>query len=254
MPIVLKSEREIAKMRRAGLVVAAVHQRLRDTIAPGVTTGELDSVAARVIADAGGVASFLGYRGYPASICVSVNDEVLHGIPGDRALGDADVVSVDVGVHLDGFHADAAFTQGVGKITALAARLIETTEVAFWRGVEVLRPGARLGDVAAVIQASVEEAGFGVIRGFAGHGVGRSLHEDPSVPNWGRAGTGSLVRSGMTLAIEPMTATGSPEVRTLDDGWTVVTEDGGLAAHYEHTVAVLDDRRIVLTAAEEIVI
>ncbi len=254
MPIVLKSESDIAKMRAAGVVVARVHARLRELIAPGVTTGELDGAAAAIIAEAGGAASFLGYHGYPASICASVNDEVLHGIPGPRVLREGDIVSIDVGVLLDGFHADAAFTQGVGAVDSEAARLIEVTERAFWRGVDVLVVGGRLGDLAAAIQAVVESAGFGVVRDYAGHGVGRAMHEDPSVPNWGRPGSGSLIRNGMTLAIEPMTTTGSPDVRVLDDGWTVVTRDGGFAAHYEHTVAVLGDRRIVLTALDEVVI
>lgn len=254
MPIVLKSDDDIASMRAAGLVVARVHARLRELIAPGVTTGELDDAAAALIADAGGVASFLGYHGYPASICTSVNDEVVHGIPGQRVLQDGDVISVDVGVVLNGFHADAAFTQGVGVIDSRVARLIEITEVAFWQGLNALAPGERLGDVASAIQTVVEDAGYGIVREFAGHGVGRSMHEDPSVPNWGRAGTGALVRDGMTLAIEPMTTTGSPEVRTLDDGWTVVTADGGLAAHFEHTVAISGGRRIVLTTPNEVVI
>lgn len=254
MPIVLKSESDIAAMRAAGVVVARVHAVLRGMIVPGVTTGELDAAAAGVIDDAGGSASFLGYHGYPASICVSVNDEVLHGIPGPRVLRDGDLVSVDVGVLLGGFHADAAFTQGVGEITPEARRLLEVTEAAFWRGVEALVPGGRLGDVAAAIQTLVEGAGFGVVRDYAGHGIGRSIHEDPSVPNWGRAGSGSLVRDGLTLAIEPMTTAGSPEVRVLDDGWTVVTGDGSLAAHYEHTVAVVGGGRVVLTMPDEVVI
>lgn len=254
MPVVLKSESDIAKMRAAGLVVARVHARLRELIVPGVTTGDLDAAAAAIIAEAGGSASFLGYHGYPASICASVNDEVLHGIPGRRQLRAGDIISIDVGVLLGGFHADAAFTAGVGEIDDEATRLIEVTEAAFWRGAEALVPGGRLGDVAVVIQAFVEDAGFGVVRDYAGHGVGRSMHEDPSVPNWGRAGSGSVVRDGMTLAIEPMTTAGSPDVRVLDDGWTVVTVDGGLAAHFEHTVAIVGGRRIVLTAPDEVVI
>ena len=223
-------------------------------IAPGVTTGELDDAAAETIRDAGAAASFLGYRGYPASICASVNDEVLHGIPGRRELRDGDIVSIDVGVMLDGFHADAAFTQGVGEIDAEAARLIKVTELAFWRGIATLTPGERLGDMAAAIQSCVEEAGFSVVRDYAGHGVGRSLHEDPSAPNWGSAGSGSLVREGMTLAIEPMVTTGSPEVRVLEDGWTVVTVDGGLAAHFEHTVAIASGGRMVLTTPAVVVV
>lgn len=254
MPIVLKSESDIASMRRAGQIVARVHDVLRSMIAPGVTTGELDSAAARVIRDANAAASFLGYHGYPASICASVNDEVLHGIPGSRELLDGDIVSIDVGVYLDGFHADAAFTQGVGAIDAESSRLIEVTERAFWSGAEALRPGGRLGDVAAAIQRVVDDAGFGVVREFAGHGIGRAMHEDPSVPTWGYAGSGSLVRDGMTLAIEPMTTTGAPDVRELDDGWTIVTADGGRGAHYEHTVAVFGGRVTILTSAAEVVI
>lgn len=254
MPILLKTEADIAKMRASGRVVADVHARLRELIQPGVTTAELDQAAVEIIATAGGAASFLGYYGYPASICASINDVVVHGIPGPTVLRDGDIISVDVGVVLNGFHADAAFTQAVGEIDAESQRLIEVTEAAFWRGVEALTPGGRLGDMAAVIQRFVEGEGFGVVRDFAGHGVGRSMHEDPSVPNWGKPGTGSVVRNGMTLAIEPMVTTGSPEVRQLDDGWTVVTQDGGRAAHYEHTVAVSDGKRLILTALDEVVI
>lgn len=254
MPILLKSEADIAKMRAAGRVVADVHARLRELIQPGVTTAALDQAAVDIIAAAGGSASFLGYYGYPASICASINDVVIHGIPGSVELHDGDIISIDVGVMLNGFHADAAFTQAVGDIDDESRRLIDVTEAAFWHGVKALVPGGRLGDMAAVIQGFVEGEGFGVVRDFVGHGVGRSMHEEPSVPNWGVAGSGTRVRDGMTLAIEPMVTTGSPEVRELDDGWTVVTVDGGRAAHYEHSVALSGGRRLILTALDEVVI
>jgi methionyl aminopeptidase len=250
MPVLLKSASDIDRMRASGIVVAEVHAALRALIEPGITTRELDTVAYDLITSAGGYPSFLNYRGYPASICASVNEEILHGIPGDRVLGAGDIISIDVGVKLDGFHADAAFTAAVGQISADAQELIDVTEQCFWRGYEAIAIGRRLGDVAQIIQAFAESRGFGVVREYAGHGVGRQMHEDPSVPNWGKAGTGSPIRSGMTFALEPMITAGQPETRILPDGWTVITVDGSLAAHYEHTIAIVDDTVTLLTVPE----
>lgn len=254
MPILLKSPADIARMRAAGAVVADVHARLEELIMPGVTTGELDRAAHDLIVAAGGRPSFLGYHGYPSSICASVNDVVLHGIPGARELSDGDIVSIDLGVHLDGFHGDAAVTYAVGSISAEAKRLIEVTEACFRAGYERMRDGSRLGDVAAAVQQCAESEGFGVIREYTGHGIGRKMHEDPSVLNFGLPGTGTRLRSGMTLAFEPMICAGSPETRVLDDGWTVVMADGSLAAHYEHTVAITDGVPVLLTVQRESVI
>jgi methionyl aminopeptidase len=234
-------------MRASGDVVAAVHRLLRDMIAPGVTTRDLDSAAHEYIVAAGGTPSFLGYRGYPASICASINDVVLHGIPSDRALQEGDIISIDVAVRLNGYHADAAFTVGVGEITEAARGLIEVTEGSFWQGFNVIVGAERLGDVGAAVQAFAESRGYGVIREYTGHGVGRSMHEDPSVPNWGTPGTGARIRNGMTFALEPMLAIGDPDTRVLADKWTVEMADGSLAAHYEHTIAVVEGKPIVLT-------
>jgi methionyl aminopeptidase len=247
MPVLLKRPTDIDLMRASGVVVAEVHAALRSMIAPGVTTRELDAVAFELIQRAGGHPSFLGYRGYPASICASINDEVLHGIPGDRELRDGDIISIDVGVYLDGFHADAAFTAGVGAISQEAHDLIEITERCFWTGFNEIAEGRRLGDVAAVIQHLAESEGYGVVREYAGHGVGRKMHEDPSVPNWGKPGSGSRIRNGMTFALEPMITAGTPETSILSDGWTVVTVDGSLSAHFEHTIAVTEEGVRLLT-------
>jgi methionyl aminopeptidase len=254
MPVLLKSSSDIDLMRASGIVVAEVHAALRAVIAPGVTTRELDAIAYNLIARAGGYPSFLGYRGYPGSICASINDEVLHGIPGERTLLDGDIISIDVGVQLDGFHADAAFTSAVGTVSSEARELIGITEECFWAGYEQVAVGRRLGDVARTVQLLAESRGYGVVREYAGHGVGRQMHEDPSVPNWGKPGTGSPIRLGMTFALEPMITAGAPETRVLTDGWTVVTVDGSLAAHYEHTIAITEDGPILLTVPERTVI
>jgi methionyl aminopeptidase len=254
MPILLKSLADLARMRAAGAVVAEVHARLHELAVPGVMTGELNAVAHTIITDAGGYPSFLGYRGFPASICTSVNNEVLHGIPGDRVLNDGDIISIDVGVKLNGFHADAAVTLGIGAISAAAQELIDVTERCFWIGLEQVRAGGRLGDAAAAIQEYAESHGYGVIREYSGHGIGRQMHEDPAVPNYGRRGTGSLLRPGMTFALEPMICAGDPATRVLADNWTVVTIDGSLSAHYEHTVAVLDGEPELLTVPANAVV
>ncbi|MGH9173766.1 MAG: type I methionyl aminopeptidase, partial [Vicinamibacterales bacterium] len=238
---------DLERMRAAGAVVAAVHDRLRLMVEPGITTDELDAAAFALIEGAGGYPSFLNYRGYPASICASVNDEILHGIPGDRVLKDGDILSLDIGVKLDGFHGDAARTIPVGNVAPRVVELIETAEECFWVGFRALKAGGRIGDAGSVIQALAESRGFGVVRDYAGHGVGRQMHEDPSVPNYGQPGTGALLRPGMTFALEPMLTLGFPETRILPDNWTVVTADGLPAAHYEHTVAITSDGAIILT-------
>jgi methionyl aminopeptidase len=254
MPIVLKSPDDIARMEAAGAVVAHVHAALRPMIAPGISTRELDAQAYRLITAAGGYPSFLGYRGYPASICASVNEVVLHGIPNDTPLTSGDILSIDIGVKLDGFHGDAAVTYGVGPVSDEAQSLIDVTEACFWAGFERLRDGGRLGDATSTIQEYAESRGYGVIREYAGHGIGRRMHEDPSVPNFGQPGSGTLLRKGMTFAMEPMIIAGDPATRVLADGWTVVTISGALAAHYEHTVAIDGERARLLTAVTQPVI
>lgn len=247
MSIVLKSASEIERMRRAGSIVAAVLAELRQLARPGVTTAELDRCATELIREAGGRPSFLGYRGFAAAICTSVNEEVLHGIPGRRVLREGDLLKIDIGVEYEGLHADAALTMVVGRGAAIAYRLVETAERAFWAGCSQARPGKRIGDIGAAIQSVVEGAGFSIIEGYTGHGIGRALHEEPAIPNSGEAGKGIPLRAGMTIAIEPMISAGSGETRLKRDGWTIVTRDRSLAAHYEHTVWVSDEGPVVLT-------
>jgi methionyl aminopeptidase len=262
VPIVLKSPADLEKMRAAGQVVAAVHKRIHELVVPGVTTAELNRVAHEMIVAAGGWPSFLHYvprrdpsaPPYPYSICASVNDELVHGFSTERELNEGDIISVDVGVYLDGFHGDRAVTLPVGRVSDEARALIEAAEGAFWAGVRQMRDGVRLGDAAAAIQEYAESRGYSVVRTYSGHGVGRKMHEDPDVPNFGTPGSGTLLRTGMTLAVEPMLTTGAPETRELDDHWTVVMADGSLAAHYEHTVAVLPDGVRILTDTEECVV
>ena len=251
MAISIKSAREVELMRAAGHVVAEVLDSMREHVRPGVTTGELNRIAHEAIVSRAAVPSFLGYEGFPGSICTSVNEQIVHGIPGRRRLHEGDIVSLDVGAILKGYHGDAALTLPVGEVSDVARRLIEATEGAFWAGMEHLRAGNRLGDVSAAIQEHAESRGFSLVREFSGHGIGREMHEDPSVPNVGRPGTGLRLRAGMTLAVEPMLTAGEPDADILDDEWTVVTADGSLAAHYEHTVLVTDDGAVLLTAHAE---
>ncbi|MDI3339765.1 MAG: type I methionyl aminopeptidase [Sphaerobacter sp.] len=248
MAIALKSAREVRLMRAAGLVVAEVLNLMRESVAPGVTTRELDRLAYELIVRRGGQPAFLGYHGFPASICTSVNEEIVHGIPGDRVLAEGDIIAIDVGVILEGYHGDAAITLPVGRVSPEAERLIAATEGAFHAGAAQAVAGKRLGDIGAAIQSYAEERGFSVVREYTGHGVGRAMHEEPTVLNYGRPGTGLRLRAGMTLAIEPMLTAGNGMTRVLADGWTVVTADGSLAAHYEHTVLVTDDDPVLLTA------
>ena len=220
---------------------------LKAFIKEGITTEELDRLAEEYIKRHGGIPAFKGYRGYPRSLCVSVNEEVVHGIPGKRRLKEGDIVSLDLGVLMDGYYGDAAITVPLGKVSELARRLIKVTEEALYRGIEMARPGNRLSDISHAIQSHVEKAGFSVVREFVGHGIGKELHEEPQVPNFGPPNRGPRLEPGMVLAIEPMVNTGTWEVRILPNGWTVVTADGGLSAHFEHTVAITDDGPEILS-------
>lgn len=245
--VILRTPAEIEQMRRAGSLVGQVLERLREHVAPGVSTRELDAIAENMICSRGGVPSFKGYRGYPASICASVNNEIIHGIPGDRMLVDGDIVSIDCGAMLGGYHGDAAMTFPVGPVSAEAEKLMTVTREALNAGIAMARPKMRLGDVGNAIQRYVEANGFSVVRDFVGHGIGRHMHEDPQIPNFGPAGMGMRLRTGMVLAIEPMVNAGGHEVVVMDDGWTACTRDGSLSAHFEHTVAITDDGPEVLT-------
>ncbi|OGO02228.1 MAG: type I methionyl aminopeptidase [Chloroflexi bacterium RBG_13_53_26] len=247
MGIIIKSSEEIAAMRKAGGIVARILQRLVSQIRPGMRTRELDNMCLEELSKYGAQSSFKGYRGFPAHICTSVNDEVVHGIPGERTLCEGDVVSIDVGVIYDGFQGDAAITVGVGEISPEARRLLKVTEDALLAGIAAAKDNARLGDVSAAIQRCVEAGGFSVVREYTGHGIGRDMHEEPQIPNFGTSGRGPLLRKGMTLAIEPMVNSGGWSTRLSDDQWTVTTADGSLSAHFEHTVAVTDGGPEILT-------
>lgn len=245
--IIYKSEAEIVMMRKSSQIVAKILSELKELVKPGVETRELDIYAENRARELGAVPAFKGYRGYPASLCVSINEEIVHGIPSSRKLKEGDIVSLDFGVVYQGYYGDAAITLPVGQVSDLARKLIEVAERSFYRGLEQMKEGNRLSDISAAIQAEVEKAGFSVIRAFVGHGIGRSLHEEPQVPNFGLPGHGPKIKPGLTLAIEPMIAAGHWEVEVLDDGWTAVTQDRSLAAHYEHTVALTDKGVEILT-------
>jgi methionyl aminopeptidase len=247
MKIPLKSAAELEGMRTSCRMTAEVLQQVADAVQAGETTGELDALTRRLIEKMGAKPSFLGYRGYPGAICISVNDEVIHGIPGPRVIMPGDIVSLDVGVYYNGFHGDSATTVMVGVTDPDTIRLVETTKRALVAGIAAARPGGRLSDVSHAVEGIAEAAGCSVVREFVGHGVGRHLHEDPQVPNYGAPGRGPVLIPGMTLAIEPMVNLGRPEVVVLDDEWTVVTRDGKPSAHFEHTVAVLEERVEILT-------
>ncbi len=249
--IEIKAADEIACMRRAGRLAALVIREVARAVAPGVTTQDLDRIAETLTRDGGGVPSFKDYRGYPASICASVDDEVVHGIPGPRVLAEGSIVSIDLGVFLDGFHADAALTVPVGEVKPEVRRLLAVTGKALEAGVAAARPGGFLGDIGWAVQSVVQAAGFSVVRDYAGHGIGRALHEDPQVPNVGRPRTGKALQPGMTLAIEPMVNAGGPEVTLDADGWTVRTLDHTWSAHAEHTVAITADGPKILTGLED---
>jgi methionyl aminopeptidase len=248
--VTLKTADQIAKMREAGKVVAAMLAATRDAVKPGITTAELDRIAADILARAGAVSSFLGYYGYPATICTSVNEQIVHGIPSKRKLKEGDIVGIDAGAIVDGWHADAAITVPVGKISVQAQTLIDVTREALARGTAAATVGNRLGDIGAAVQQYAESQGFSVVRNYVGHGIGRAMHEDPQVPNYGTADLGRVIREGLCIAIEPMVNVGGIATRVLDDNWTVVTEDGSLSAHFEHTLACLPDGPLILTRAE----
>jgi methionyl aminopeptidase len=247
MSMTIKNERELQQMEEAGQVVALIHSRIEPAIMPGVSTAELDEIARDVLSEVGAVSSFLGYHGFPAHICASVNDEIVHGIPGTRRLQEGDIVSIDVGAILAGFHGDSAWTYPVGQISDEAVALLRDTEDALEIAVDAARTGSRLGAVGSAVQTLARRRGRSVVRDYGGHGIGRQMHEDPHVPNIGTPDRGIRLRSGLTLAIEPMLTTGGSETRTLGDGWTVVTADGSLAAHFEHTVAISPEGGRVLT-------
>ncbi|HMB71676.1 MAG TPA: type I methionyl aminopeptidase [bacterium] len=245
--ILLKSANEVEQMRLPGRIVGGAHREVRKAIRPGMTTEELDRLVEGLIRDQGGTPAFKGYRGFPASVCASVNEEVVHGIPGPRTLQEGDIVGVDIGVKAGGFYSDAAQTIAVGSVSPKTANLLAVTRSALMAGIEQARVGNRVGDVSHAVQRVVEEAGLAVVRTLVGHGIGRSMHEDPQVPNFGKPGKGPELKAGMALAIEPMVNIGGPEVEVLDDAWTVVTADGSLSAHFEHTVAILETGPEILT-------
>jgi methionyl aminopeptidase len=234
-------------MREAGRIVAETLALLQDAVRPGITTAELDRLAERHIRRRGAVPSFKGYRGFPASICVAVNDEVVHGIPGPRVLQDGDIVGIDIGARYRGFHGDATVTVPVGRIAPDAERLLRVCQEALEAGIRQARAGNRLTDISAAIQRHVEASGFSVVRDLYGHGIGRALHEEPMLPHYGQPGQGPLLRPGMVLTIEPMIAAGKPDTRLLDDHWTIVTADGSLSAQFEHTVAITENGPEILT-------
>ncbi len=251
--IQLKNAEQISAMKKAGRITAEALVLAGETVKPGVTTKHIDEVIRHHIEKCGAKPSFLGYGGFPASACISVNNEVIHGIPSrEVVLQEGDIVKVDVGAFIGGFHGDSARTFGVGKISDEASRLIRVTEESFWKGLKQLQIGNRLGDVGNAIESHVVDAGYSVVRKYIGHGVGRNLHESPDVPNYGTPGRGQRLVSGMTLAIEPMVCAGSAAVHELSNGWTVVTDDGSLAAHYENSVALTENGIIVLTTVDHI--
>jgi methionyl aminopeptidase len=247
--IIRKSAQEIESMAKAGRVVTDTLALLAEHVRPGVTTAELDALADEFVVSQGGHPTFKGYRGYPAATCLSPNDMIVHGIPGSYTLGEGDILSADVGVTLDGFVADSAYTFAVGEISPEAERLLEACQAALAAGVEQCRVNNRLSDISYAVQKVTEEAGFSVVRSLVGHGVGRSMHEDPQIPNYGPPGRGPVLAAGMVFAVEPMITAGRPEIVVHDDEWSISTADGSLAAHFEHTVAITDSGPRILTAA-----
>jgi len=245
--IILKSRREIEKMKKSNALVAAILEELRKKIKPGVKTIELDRLSEEMALKKGARPAFKGYRGYPYSLCTSVNSEVVHGMPSERELKEGDIISLDFGILHGGYYGDAAVTVPVGQITPAARRLLRVTEEALYRGIAAARAGNRIGDISAAIQGHAEAAGFSVVRDLVGHGIGRSLHEDPQVPNYGTSGRGIELKTGMVFAIEPMVNEGTYRVDVLRDGWTVVTADGKLSAHFEHSVAITENGPVILS-------
>jgi len=247
MSIIIKSPTEIETMREAGRIVAIILEALKKEIKPGITTKALDKIATDLLRKHGARASFKGYRGFPASICTSINEEVVHGIPGKRVLQEGDLVAIDVGTVYKGFQGDAAITVPVGKVSPGAENLLEATRGALEAGIKAARKGSRLGDVSAAIQNYAESRNFSVVKEYVGHGIGREMHEDPQIPNYGTPGQGPILKKGMTFALEPMVNEGDWRTRVLDDNWTVVTADGSLSAHFEHTIAITDGEAQILT-------
>ncbi len=251
--IILKSPREIALMRAAGQILAEVMERLRAFVKPGISTAEIDREVEAFIDSRGAKPAFKGYRGFPATVCTSINEEVVHGIPSPhRRLKEGDIIGLDLGCIVDGYYADCAFTLALGEVPPRVQELLDVTRESLDRAVAQCRPGRRLGDISHAVQEYVERHGFSVVRAFVGHGIGRELHEDPQIPNFGEPGRGPVLKPGMVLAIEPMVTMGGWEVRLLPDGWTAVTEDGSLAAHFEHTVAISQNGPDVLTRPNQV--
>ncbi len=250
----MKSDADFEKMKIAGSVVAAAHAAVREAAVPGVTMLDLDAIAHEVIRNADCRPSFLGYHGFPASICASPNEVIVHGIPDGYKLREGDIISIDVGAIYDGWHGDAAFTMAIGEVSPDAQKLIEVTEQGLWAGIAAARPGNRLGDVGAAISAVAAPHGYGVVREYIGHGIGRQMHEAPDVPNYGKAGRGLKLKAGMAIAIEPMFNLGTAETNVLEDGWTVVTQDGKLSCHWEHTVLITKEGPVVSTLPEPMLV
>jgi methionyl aminopeptidase len=247
MAITIKNEKEIDKMRAAGHAVSVCHQRVQTAIKPGVTTGELNALVADTLAELGATSNFLGHHGFPGVICASVDDEIVHGIPGKRVLRDGDIIAVDIGAIVEGFHGDSAWTYPVGEISVEAARLLQDTEDALYAGIAAARAGNRIGAIGAAVEAYARPLGYGIVEGYGGHGIGRQMWEEPHIPNLGSPEQGPRMRPGMTLAIEPMLNLGNKATRVLGDDWTVVTADGSWSAHFEHTVLITDGEPEILT-------
>jgi methionyl aminopeptidase len=245
-----KSPEQIAKMRKAGRVVAEMHDKIRAAIKPGVTTKQLDKIGREVIEKRGAKSNFLNYHGFPAVICASPNDMIVHGIPGSYRLAEGDIISIDCGAIIDGWHGDAAFTAPVGEISKVAKKLLQVTEASLFAGIDQMVAGNRIGDIGHAVQEVAEKAGFSVVREYVGHAIGTSMHEEPQVPNYGPGGRGPKLKVGNVFAVEPMVNVGGPETELLDDDWSVVTADGSLSAHWEHTIAILDDGPEILTLAD----
>ncbi|TDX47816.1 type I methionyl aminopeptidase [Orenia marismortui] len=245
--IIRKSRREIEIMKKAGKIVAETHALLAEKVAPGITTGELDRIAEEFVLSKGAKPAFKGYQGFPYTLCISINEEVVHGFPGKRVLESGDIISIDMGVIIDGYYGDSAYTLAVGQVSEKANGLLKATEESLYKGIEQAVTGNRLSDISNAVQNHAEKHGYSVVRRFVGHGIGRGLHEDPQIPNFGPAGRGPRLKEGMVLAIEPMINIGTHKVKVLDDGWTAVTTDGELSAHFEHTVAITKKGPEILT-------
>ena len=248
MSILIKSASEIEKMRTSGIALRKVHDAVKAAVRVGATTMDLENVAVAKMKELGAVSAFKGYHGYPAVLCTSINSEVIHGIPSARGvLRSGDIVSIDCGVVIDGFYSDAAVTHAVGEISPAAAKLLRVTEASLYAAIDKARAGGRLGDISNAVQVICEKEGYGIVREFVGHGIGKSMHEDPQLPNFGPAGKGPRLKAGMVLAIEPMINLGTADVKVLEDGWTAITTDGSISAHFEHTVAITRDGPVILT-------